>query len=84
MTQNLAQKFRETADKTHQIDGEYLRAETNNILFELEAAAGRGLYQYETNTRYHNVILERLKVYGFKVTLYSDQRNGICDVISWR
>jgi uncharacterized membrane-anchored protein len=84
MTQNLAQKFRQTADKTHQIDGEYLRAETNEILFELETAAGRGLYQHETNKRYHSVILERLKVYGFKITLHADQRDGICDVISWK
>lgn len=83
MTDNktTAATAREQATAARSLDGEYMRAETEQVLQHIEQAAARGLFSVGCNV--HNAIVQaRLVQRGFDVQVVSGGRDSYMQV-SW-
>lgn len=73
------------ADTTRDIDGSFLRKETDNILTVIKDTAESGKYgvQVLQSIYGHPIIIERLERLGYKVKCRDDQRDGFSMDILW-
>jgi hypothetical protein len=78
-----ADDARKLADNALQLQGEFLRAETENALKLVKEAAEQGEASVHVYFS-HKVVFDRLKALGYTVKAVSDQRDGDYMVISWR
>lgn len=81
-----AKKARANTDAARSVNGDYLRKETNNILTILEVAS-KSKDSHTFGGRLDKVIVDRLKILGFKVVEYDGDSREPQDygsvTISW-
>lgn len=77
-----AQEARKLVENANSLDGDYMRAETIEILGYIRAAASKGQSSISTCST-DKIIEARLKNMGYTTKVTSDQRDGDYMTISW-
>ena len=77
-----ALEARRLVDDAHSMHGEYMRTETNKILNDVKAAAGRGISTITVSCT-DGIVESRLKNLGYVTKITYEQRDGDYMTISW-